>query len=247
MLITSKDSSSQQDGLVMPNQIVAYVNRAINSVCAYLYCLPMRATKTRRRDRILQNFRRACEHRSVPMQCIDLALHKLKLNTHWEDYYRFGFYRRDLPWSEKALYVSDKGSYYWPWEGNSLKFDRLFIRKTLHKSVLVAEGHPTPRFIMKVGTQYPINTAVRFSTELEGVDKPFVTKFDGGGSGVLNLAFEPEQGKFRCGDNLVDAHWIWRHYQSVIDVGFLVEERVVNHPVLAEIYPISLNTLWVLT
>jgi len=177
------------------------------------------------------------------MQAMDLITHKLRLNTHWEDYYRHGFYRQDLPWSEKALYLSDKGSYYWPWEGNSLKFDRLFIRKSLQKSVLAAEGLPTPRMLLKAGSHYAIDTAEKLAFELARVDVPFLTKFDGGGSGVLNLAFDPDGGEIRCGDKVVDAHWIWSQYQSVIDSGFIVEERVWNHERLAQICPSSLNTL----
>lgn len=199
--------------------------------------------KLRKRQRILRNFRRAREHRSVPMQLADFVVHKWKLNVNWDYYYLFGFYRRDLPWSEKALYVNFGGSYYFPWEGNSLKYDRLFIRKSLQKAVLVAEGLATPRLLMKVGLQYAINTEEAFAAELGKIDRPFITKFDGGGSGVLNLAFEPDNGKFRCGESLVGAHWIWQQYQAVVKIGFLVEERVVNHPVLAEIYPTSLNTL----
>ena len=148
------------------------------------------------------------------MQAWDLVAHKLKLNAYWEDYYRFGFYRQDMTWSEKALYVSDHGSYYWPWEGNSLKFDRLFIRKSLQKSVVAVEGLPTPRMLLKAGSDYAIDTPEKLASELARVDVPFLTKFDGGGSGVLNLAFEPVDGKIRCGDEIVDAHWIWSQYQS---------------------------------
>jgi hypothetical protein len=56
---------------------------------------------------IIKNFRKARKHRSIAMQVLHLVAHKLNLNTHWEDYYRFGLYRQDMPWSEKALYVSD--------------------------------------------------------------------------------------------------------------------------------------------
>ena len=197
----------------------------------------------RRRLRIIKNFRKAREHRNTAMQALDLVTHKLKLNTYWEDYYRFGFYRRGMPWSEKALYVSDQGSYYWPWEGNSLKFDRLFIRKSLQKSVVAAHGLPTPRMLLKAGSDYAVDTPEKLTCELAKVDVPFLTKFDGGGSGVLNLAFEPVDGTIRCGDEIVDAHWIWSQYQSVIDAGFMVEERAWNHERLARICPSSLNTL----
>ena len=96
---------------------------------------------------------------------------------------------------------------------------------------------------MKIGLQYSINTAEKFSAELAKIDGPFIAKFDGGGSGVMNMVFVPEEGRFGSGDKFVDARWIWRQYQSVMSVGFLVEERVVNHPVLAEIHATSLNTL----
>ena len=157
----------------------------------------------RRRNSIINNFRKAREQRSIAMQAWDLVAHKLKLNAYWEDYYRFGFYRQDMTWSEKALYVSDHGSYYWPWEGNSLKFDLLFIRKSLQKSVLIAEGLPTPRMLLKAGSDYAVDTAEMLAAELARIDVPFLTKFDGGGSGVLNLAFEPVDGKIRCGDEIV--------------------------------------------
>lgn len=197
----------------------------------------------RRRHRIIRNFRKACEHRSVPLQIIDLLTHKFKLNTYWEDYYRFGFYRRDMPWSEKALYVGDYSSYYWPWEFNTLKFDRLFIRKSLHKAVLHYEGLPTSRILLKAGHVYPISSADKFAAELAKIDRPFVTKLDGGGGGLLNMTFTPEQGKYRSSDALFTAEEIWRRYESVLGAGFLVEERVENHPLLAEFHPSSLNTL----
>ncbi len=197
----------------------------------------------RRRHRIIRNFRKAREHRGVARQLLDLVVHKQKLNIHWENYYRFGFYRKGLTWGEKALYLGDEGSYYWPWEANSLKFDRLFIRKSLQKSILIAEGLPTPRMVLKAGSSYAVNSAAKLASALAGVDMPFLTKFDGGGSGARILAFERDAGRFRCDDSLVDANWIWGQYQGFIDPGFLVEEKVSNHELLARIHPPSLNTL----
>jgi hypothetical protein len=43
------------------------------------------------------------------------------------------------------------------------------------------------------------------ASELARVDVPFLTKFDGGGSGVMNLAFEPVDGEIRCGNEIEDA------------------------------------------
>jgi hypothetical protein len=177
------------------------------------------------------------------MQLVDLITHKIRINTHWEDYYRFGFYKRNMTWSDKVLYIGDFSSYYWPWENNSLKFDSLFIQKTLHKPVLAAEGLPTTRILLKAGPMYTINTVEKFADELAKVEQPFVTKIDGGGGGMFNMSFVPEGGKYRSSDGLVDAEHIWRCYHPVFRAGFLVEERVENHPVLAEMHPSSLNTL----
>lgn len=176
------------------------------------------------------------------MQLFDLVSHKWKINTHWEDYYRFGFYKSDMPWSEKVLYLGDYSSYYWPWENNSLKFDRLFIRKTLHKPVLASEGLPTTRILLKAGPMYAVNTPEKFAEELAKIDQPFVTKIDGGGGGLLNMSFSPEVGKYRSSEGLLDATEIWQRYQPVLSAGFLVEKRVENHPVLAEMHAASLNT-----
>lgn len=197
----------------------------------------------RRRERLRRNLKLASQHRSLPMQFVDIVVHKVKLNTHWEDYYRFGFYRRDIPWETRELYVGYFGSKYWPWETNSLKFDRLFVLKSLQKSILLAHGVATPRLLAKAGAPYRINTPEKFAREMRKFDQPVVAKFDGGGSGVRIFCLKPDNGRFRCGDAVVDSDWIWNQYEPVIDKGFIVEEQVVNHPVMAKIYSRSLNTL----
>ena len=143
------------------------------------------------------------------MQLFDLIHHKFKINTHWESYYRFGFYRGDKSWNERSRYVAYSGSRYWPWEGNSLKFDRLFLLKSLQKSILVANNLSTPPLLMRVGRGYAINTIELFRTAMADVDRPVMTKFDGGGSGVGIYSIEPEGRSFRCGDRVVDADFIW--------------------------------------
>ena len=197
----------------------------------------------RRRERVRRNFLRACKHRSVPMQLFDLIHHKFKINTHWEDYYRFGFYRGDKSWSERSRYVGYKGSRYWPWEGNSLRFDRLFLLKSLQKYILVANNLPTPPLLMIVGLDYAINTIDLFRTAMADVDRPVMTKFDGGGSGVGIYSIAPEDGAFRCGDRVVDADWIWTQYEPAMERGFLVEEKARNHAIIDAVNPGSLNTL----
>ena len=55
--------------------------------------------------------------------------------------------------------------------------------------------------LLKPGSHFAINTAEKFASELARVDVPFLTKFDGGGSEFMDLAFEPVDGEIRCGDD----------------------------------------------
>lgn len=201
----------------------------------------------RRREWLRFYFREACKHRNVPMQLMDIIEHKLRINSRWEDYYRFGFYRRNLSWDERKLYVGYYGSHFYPWEGNSLKFDRVFQLKSLQKAILTAHGIATPRLVTKAGTQYPVDTPDKLRAVMSDIDRPVVTKFDGGGGGVGVHCLQPENGHFRCKDQRVDADWVWSQYEPVIHRGFLVEERAENHPVLQEICPDALNTLRITT
>ena len=201
----------------------------------------------RRRERIRQNFIEACKHRSVPMQLFDLLNHKLRINSHWEDYYRFGFFRQELSWEQRSLYVGYQGSRYFPWEGNSLKFDRLFLLKSLQKTVLAGHGVATPALVAKVGAQYSINTVEKLRAVLSDIDVPVVSKFDGGGSGVGIFCLEPRNGHLYCKEERVDADWLWNKYAAVIERGFLIEERAANHRVLEAIYPDALNTVRITT
>jgi hypothetical protein len=197
----------------------------------------------RRRNRIYENFREACAHRNVFMQLLDVLMHKLKINSHWEDYYRFGFFRQDLSWEQRSLYVGYLGSRYFPWEGNSLRFDHVFQLKSLQKTILKGNGIATPPLVAKVGIDHKINSLEKLRTVLSGIDVPVVSKFDGGGSGVGIFCLEPRNGQLYCRDELVDAEWLWSKYATVIERGFIIEERAENHPVLQEIYPDSLNTV----
>lgn len=177
------------------------------------------------------------------MQLVDVLKHKLLINTYWEDYYRYQLYRDEVPWEQRRLYVGYFGSQYYPWEMNSLKFDELFVRKSLQKAILAGHGLPTPRMIGKVGRDYAINSKEMFRALMDDVDRPVVSKFDGGGSGAGIFCLVPEDGGFRCGDKRVDVDWIWSQYASVIDKGFLIEEQAENHEAIAAAYPNSLNTL----
>ena len=93
---------------------------------------------------LIREIKQALPYKSLPRQLIELVRHKLKINTSFRDYYRFGFYKSDESWVEKSLYLGPHGSRYWPLEGNSLKFDSVFAIKSVQKSLLMTNS-PTPR------------------------------------------------------------------------------------------------------
>ena len=181
------------------------------------------------------------------MQLIDLVIHKLRINTYWEDYYRFGFYRRDKSWDERALYLGQHCSKYWPWEGNSRRFDALFIRKSLQKSIATAHGLPAPKTFMKVGKYYPIQEEETFEAALSEVTVPFILKIDGGMRGMAIHLFEPDSGGYLYNGERVSASWIWQKFERQLDPGYIVEARVRNHQALDDIYTGSLNTVRLVT
>jgi len=193
--------------------------------------------------RFLGEMRNASDYKSWPRQIFELIQHKLKINTSFADYYRFGFYRDSLSWEEKSLYLGPNGSRYWPFEGNSLKYDRLFVVKSIQKALLIGFGLPTSRMLFKVGADYPINTLEKFRNALLEVRCGIVTKFAGGGSGINVYVLDHDGDGFAMGGQKVDADWIWQQYESSLDKGFFVEEQLRNHSALAALHPQSLNTV----
>lgn len=187
--------------------------------------------------------RQARPYRSLARQAYDLLEHKVRINTSFADYYRFRFYDSSLSWAEKTLYLGPNGSRYWPFEGNSLKYDSMFATKSIQKSLLMGAGLSTPPMLIKVGASYPINSLKKFRDALAKVDIPILTKFDGGGGGAGIYAFDRTNGSFTHAGEPVDADWIWEKYSARLHRGFLVEQRIENHPDLAALHPESLNTL----
>jgi hypothetical protein len=174
---------------------------------------------------------------------VDIAAHKLRINTTWDDYYRFRFYDGKKTWAEKSLYIGERGSRYWPQEGNSLKFERIFALRTIQKSIMLAAGLPTPEIVLKAGRNCRVNSLSKFASEMSKIKFPVLTKSDGGAQGMGIYALHPDKEGFLCDGNVVDANWIWEKYRNNIERGFIVEARVDNHPSLAELHPGSLNTL----
>jgi hypothetical protein len=67
---------------------------------------------------------------------LDLIIHKVIINTSPGVYYQFGFYKVKGQCEEKSRYVGVRGSRYWPYENNELRYHAVFTRKYLLKRLL---------------------------------------------------------------------------------------------------------------
>lgn len=182
-------------------------------------------------------------HRSLPMQLVDLVTHRLLLNLKRWDYYNLKLYRREIPWRDRPLYVGFHGSTYWPWEGNSLKFERLFACKGMQKAIFTGLGLPTPKVLARVGRNSPIDTKDHFLAFMDRLERPVAVKPDGSLGGDDIMVLEPAPTGLRKGSDVLTAEDVWAFYERHFERGFLIEEKADNHPVLEALHPGSLNTL----
>ena len=186
-------------------------------------------------------------YKSLPRQVYELIAHKIRINTCFRDYYRYGFYKGNLSWEEKSMYLGPNGSKYWPFEGNSLRYDTMFVVKSIQKALIMGSGLPTPRLLLKVGSDYPINSIESFREQFAAIDVSMVCKFDGGGGGADIFLLDRDENGFNANGTPVDADWVWSKYGDRIERGFFIEEQIPNHPALAELYPHALNSLRIAT
>lgn len=189
----------------------------------------------------------ASEYRSIPKQIYDLIVHKLIINTHPVDYYLFEFYKQGKSWDEKSRFIGIRGSIYYPFENNLLKYNILFTDKYVQKLLYKGAGLPSPNLISTVGIDREISTQQQFTTFLSSIADDIVLKPISGAQG--NKIFIVS----RCGDEIYSNNnkctpaEIWKDICTDIKRGFLIEERVLNRKQLADIFPTSLNTYRVVT
>lgn len=194
-------------------------------------------------QRLWKDIEKAKPHRSLPMQLVDLVVHRLLFNLKRWDYYNLKLYRRDIAWRDRPLYVGFHGSTYWPWEGNSLKFERMFACKGMQKAILTGLGLPTPGVLARVGHHCPIDSRDKFLEFMRQLDRPVATKPEGSLGGDDVMVLQPTPDGFRRGSDVLTAEDVWAFYERRLERGFLVEEKAENHPTLQALHPGSLNTL----
>ena len=197
--------------------------------------------------KIRKYVRDASQYRSIFGQIIDVIRHKILINVNPEDYYRFEFYRDGKTMEEKSRYVTLGGSRYWPFENNEYKYTTTLSNKYIQKTMLLGFGLPTPRLITNIGHTFEIQTREQFDRFLDGIDSDIILKPVSGAGGHNVLLFSPQEGGRGAGKNNQARDDIWDHLRIKMDSGWLVEERALNTPAMAAIYPRSLNTFRVIT
>lgn len=188
-------------------------------------------------------FREAYKIKGIS-QIYDIILHKILINTSPIDYYRYGFYKKNLTWDEKSYYVGKRGSRYFPWEVNPIKYVPVLDNKFLFKTLLKGFELPQPKLISVIGQDYEINTKEKFYSLMHNVKSDMVFKpLDGsGGRGVKII--ENRGGKYYDNNKLFAIEDIW---QYVSNDNYLLEERVKQIDSLSSIHPSSLNTIRIIT
>ena len=83
---------------------------------------------------------KAYKHKNLLRQLLDIIFHKIVINSSPIDYYRYEIYKRKQTWTEKSYYLGKRGSKYYPWEKNYIKFVPLFDNKFIFKTLLEGMG-----------------------------------------------------------------------------------------------------------
>jgi hypothetical protein len=195
----------------------------------------------------LARIRKAARYRSVPLQLIDLLVHKIKINVAPQDYYAFEFYKGGKSWDEKSRYVGRHGSSYWPFENNPLRYNLLFTHKYIEKCMLKGAGLPTAQLVAVVGDNGDIRNEDELRDLLQRVPHDVVVKPVSGTHGRNVLVVSRSGGELRVGGKPCSAKDVWDHVKSSLASGFLVEEKLENTPELSALHPASLNTFRIVT
>lgn len=195
----------------------------------------------------LARIREAARYRSVPLQLVDLVAHKLKLNLAPYDYYAFEFYKGGKSWEEKSRYVGRRGSVYWPFENNPLRYNPLFTNKYIEKLMLKGAGLPTAQLLGVVGGNGDLRSEAQLCTFLGQLAQDAVLKPISGTHGKKVLVLAKNDGQLYAGGKPVTDRDVWNHVRGHLETGFLIEERLTNPPPIAALHPASLNTFRVVT
>jgi hypothetical protein len=197
--------------------------------------------------KVILLMKNASASRNIIGQCIDLLLHKLRLNTGLRDYYFYEFYKSDLTWEQKSRYTSARQSRYWIFENNPFKYQILFTDKYVQKSVLTGLGIRTPELIALIGAGGTVSSLQSFQAVIDRAPREFVFKpFSArGGRGFRRIIKKGDA--LIEGDEPIQIDVLWQSLQPDVERGILLEEVAHNVDVIQRMNPSSLNTFRVIT
>jgi hypothetical protein len=201
-------------------------------------------------DKIQSKLQDARRHRGVAGIMLDLVWHKLRANIDPRDYFKYEFYKPGKRMEEKSRYVSFHGSRYFPYENNPLKYNFIFTNKDIQKEFLRYLELPTPELLTFIGEHKEISTKDQLAAFLRSVAAPIVIKPISGTQGQGFLSLERDGNALLAGDRACSVEDVWAHISRDprnFKKGFLVEEKVVNHPSIRSLYPHALNTYRIVT
>jgi hypothetical protein len=201
-------------------------------------------------ERIKSYLKEAVRHRSLVGIMLDLVSHKVIANINPRDYFQFGFYKPGKSIEEKSRYVSFRGSQYYPYANNPLKYNFIVTNKDIQKAFLEYLNLPTPRQYTLIGECRDIAGKDQLAEFLGSVAVPIVIKPISETQGTGFLALEPNGGAFAAGDAAYTVDDVWAHVHRdprVFRKGYLVEEMLINHRAIRALYPYSLNTYRIVT
>jgi len=190
-------------------------------------------------------YKKAIKQKNIFMQIIDIIIHKILLNTSPIDYYRFEFFDNKKTLEEKSYYVGKRGSRYFPFDSNDIKYVPIFDNKYIFKVMVKGYGLPQTECICTTGKKFgDIYNIDQFTTIMSKIKNDFVVKPIEGSGGNGIIVCKKLNDKIYTDGKKISHDYLW----NIVKNGdYLIEQKLEQIKQLSKIYPKSLNTLRITT
>lgn len=140
--------------------------------------------------KVIGKLKTAALYKNIFILFFDILRHKLLINTHPKDYFKFEFYKTGKTLREKARFVSRRGCMYYPYQNNPIKYNNLFTNKYIQKKILEYLELPTAKLITTIGLGWEINSRERLYAFLDSLETDVVFKPISGthGQGFMSIS-----------------------------------------------------------
>jgi hypothetical protein len=204
-------------------------------------------------------------HLSLPRQVVEMVVLYLLRDVGPRYYHTAGFWRCSLKWNDKINHLNAREYRRFIDRVNPVEYRKLSQNKVAEKAIITLFDVPTPRFLGRLAPSIGLDRqggSLRNATELSmlirngGFDRLVFKKLEGyGGKGVKIAQFR-FFGETLCAASigeLDDRKYVSldEYCQSVLCISqgtdWLIEEYFVQHPVMAGLNPLSVNTvrIWI--